>query len=217
MSKKKRIPKIVPFFENSPDGVHCLQACIKSILSFYFPERVFLDKEIDEKTGHVGGFSSWLPPAAAWLHDLGLDVRLFSPVEYERLCREGEGYMKVLKGDMFNIEKQRGEYDNMPFIQASVKELLEKNLIERTALSKHLLRCELENERALAILKTVHGWLDGNAADATSHYVLAMKEYSPGTWRVHDAGPPPVEGRIISQEIRGENIYGDVLLIKGKL
>ena len=117
--------KIITFFENSHDNTHCLQSCIKSLLSFYFFNDVFTDKEIDTKTIHTGGWSSWLPPAVIWLNELGLNVKLYSEFDYERFINEGEKYVRELKGeDIFNHEKRNGSYQNISLIQEACSKIV---------------------------------------------------------------------------------------------
>ena len=90
------MPKIIPFFENLPDNTHCLQSCLKSVLAYYFPDRTFTAEEIDKQTIQTGGWS-WLPPAVIWLHDLGLNVELYSLFDYSRFAEFGKEYMKDTK------------------------------------------------------------------------------------------------------------------------
>ena len=207
-------PKTIPFFENSPDNLHCLQSCVKSLLSLYFPDRVFDDNEIDEKTIQEGWWT-WLPPAVVWLHELGLDVRLYSSFDYRRFSQEGESYMKEFKTEeMYLKEKQNGAYDNLPLVQLAYQKMMSCDLLEQSQLSKENLEIELESEHTFAVGKTIHEWLDGRPG-LSSHYVVVIKKYAPGVWRVHDPGLPGRENRKIPQSFNEYNIFGDVLLVKG--
>lgn len=211
--------KQIKFFENSQDNLHCLQSCLKSILSFYFPDNVFSDKEIDTKTLQRGGHS-WLAPAVVWLNELGLRAVLITPpfFDYKRLLKEGESYMKEFKGEEnYLIEEANGTYAHMPEIQKSVEVMINKKLLQSRMLTDTELKRELREQNTFAILKTVHEWLDGNSSGRTSHYVLAIEEYSNKKWRVHDPGLPGIKDRKIRKKLNGKNIYGEVLLIKGIL
>ena len=124
--------KEINFFENSQDNLHCLQACIKSVLSFYFPDKVFSDKEIDRHTIHNGGWS-WLPPSVVWLQEIGLDVVLFSQFDYKRFAEQGEGFYKEFKGELaYQHEVQNGSVKNLKEIQKASQQ------VEGTPKSRHL-------------------------------------------------------------------------------
>lgn len=206
-------PKTIPFFENSPDNFHCLQSCVKSLLSSYLPDRVFEDDEIDENTIQKGGWT-WLPPAVVWLHELGLDVKLYSLFDYKRFSEEGEAYMKEFRSEEAYLkEKQNGAYDNAHLIQLSCQKMIGYCLWEQSQLSKENLEIELENESTFAVGKTLYEWLDGRQGNS-SHYVTVIKKYAPGVWRAHDPGLPGKENRKIPQVFSNQNIFGDILLVK---
>lgn len=210
------MPKTINFFENSADNLHCLQACVKSVLSFYFPNQNFTDQEIDEETLQVGSWT-WFPPAAVWLHDLGLKVELYSPMDFKRFVDEGEVYMKDIKGEgRFNFEKDRGVYDLLPEIQDASKQMIGAGLWRQEFLSREALAKELLDENTFAIGKTGHELLSGfMVPEPTSHYVVVIKEYSPGTWKIHDPGLPGIKNRKVPQTLPGGlEVLQEILLIK---
>ncbi len=216
MSKKRsnNRPKIVTFFPNKEDNIHCLQSSVKSLLSFYFPDKIFTDELIEEKTLYSGGWS-WLVPTVVWLNELGLEVSFFSRLNYEELSNRGEEYLRELKGDiLYNHEHQNGAYLNFASIQESSKTMIELGLWNNQNLSVAELSSSLEASNTLAISKTVYEWMDGRQG-LTGHFVLVLKQYKPGEWLVHDPGLPQKENRKVNQLINGENIFSEVLLIKG--
>lgn len=88
--------KDVKFYGNIADNNHCLQACVKMLLSFYFPKKKFDDSVIDKKTLQKGGHT-WFPPVVCWLDELGLRTQLFCPVlgfDYKHFADSGEKYLK---------------------------------------------------------------------------------------------------------------------------
>lgn len=208
--------KVVPFYPNSPDNLHCLQACIKSVTQYYFPDKHFSDKEIDVFTCFESGWS-WIIAAVNWLDELGLQIKLYSPFPYDQLILEGEKFMKKFKGEaVYEYEKQNGSYKNLPLIQKSAELMITRKLWEQNKLNNSDLAQLLKNEQVLAIGKTVYEWLSGNYLPLEklhSHYVLIIKEYSPGIWKVHDPGLPPAPERKVSNTINNHDIFGDILVI----
>jgi len=210
--------KIVKCFPNSPDNTFCLQACVLSVLSYYFQSK-FSEEEVAKSTDYHPKFFSWCPRTVVWLNQLGLDVKLYSPGDYERIGKEGLKYLKESKGQYFELEKKRGDYQYLPEIQIAIREMLNKNLWVKESLSIEKLRGELKNKQTLAIGKTIMEWLDGKYIEGTAHFVTVVKEYSPMVWLVQDpGGRNPVPNRKVNQYINNESIFpGDIILVKGNL
>lgn len=203
--------KIVPFIPNEADNLHCLQSCVRSAVSYFKVD--FDDGEIDKKTGFFG-FPSWLPHSVNWLNEKGLTAKLYSPFDYTRFVAEGEEFMKEVKKDYYFKEKNEGQYNNLDQIQKAAELMVRNKLWEQKRLSIHELASILIDDNTLAIAKTIHEWLDGNAIAGSSHYVSVIKQYQPGKWLIHDPGLPPRERRKVDQIINGDlNIFGDILLI----
>lgn len=210
--------KVVPFFPNADDDLHCLQACVKSVLKYYFPKRNFTDERIDEKTGFSDGWS-WLPPTVVWLNELGLKVHLYLPAtifDYEVFSQKGTDYLKEKwKEDRFEREEKAGALKNISIIQKSTKEMVEKGFLKKERLGVKQLTDKLEKSKNLAIGKTVYTWLAGNYTLGNSHFVLVIKKYSTTMWRAHDPGLPPHENRKVPLKINNHSIFGDIVLIEG--
>jgi len=210
-----RAYKSIPFFENSADNIHCLQACVKSLLAHYFPEKGFSDQEIDKETLQTGGFS-WLPPSVVFLDNLGLDVKLYSKFDYGEFAENGEEFLKATwDANRFATEKSSGALDNILLIQKAAQEMRDRDLWSASPLANDELRLELESGNTFAIAKTVYEWLDNQYVNGTPHFILIIKEYGAGTWRIHDPGIPGKQDRKVPQRINNHDIFGDLLIVKG--
>ncbi len=211
--------KIVPFFPNQSDSLHCLQACIKSVLAFYLPNKKFTDEIIDKKTLQQGGWS-WLPPAVYWLNSLGINTKLYSLFDYNRLGEEGEDYLKEFKKAAYQIEKAAGSYENLAEIQEYTGKMITNKLWVNERMDVDRLAKLLLNEETLAIGKTIHEILDGTTISQvekpTSHYVVIIKEYNYQQWLVHDPGLPAKPSRKISKTSGGQNLFGDIVVLTKK-
>jgi hypothetical protein len=205
--------KFVPFFPNDDDNEHCLQACVKSLLAFYLPNQTFSDKEINEKTG---GNWAWMPPTVKWLNELGIKAQLYSSFDYEQFASQGESYMKAVRGEQAYLkDKAVGAYNNIPFVQEATKQIIKENLFIKKHLSVEELTNMLSDEKTLAIGKTVWEWMDNNYIEGVQHYVLTIKKYSPGMWKIHDPGLPPKPERKINATINNHPILLDVIVVSG--
>jgi len=206
--------KVVPFYPNESDNLHCLQASIRSILDYF---KIDCDKDkVDENTGFFGTMS-WLPHSVNWLSEVGLDVKLYSICEYDKLIDSGEEYLKTLKGQFFDKEKNEGQYKYLDKVIEASKQMIDKKLWINKQMSIEELKINLDNEKTLAIAKTIYEFLDGRAIAGNPHFVTVIKEYRPGEWLIHDPGLPGVERRKVSQIIEGGvKIFGDIVLISEK-
>lgn len=214
----KRKIKEVPFCPNTPDNFHCLQACIKMLLLRYFPDKKFADSEIDAKTLQEGGHT-WLAPAACWLDELGLKTQLFLPdslFNYATFANEGEKYLrKQWPLEKYQKEENNGALKNIDKVQNACKVLVSKKLWTPDKLDDRTLSTMLEDCNTLAIGKTIYEWLSGNYVNGNPHYVLVVKQYRPGQWRIQDPGRPPKEDKIVSATINGNSIFSDILVVFG--
>lgn len=198
------------------DNLHCLQSCVRSTLEYFIPNKRFSKNYIDSKTLFDRKSLSWILPSVVWLDYLGLKVKLFSPFDYPRLIREGEGYLREFKGeDIFNYERSKGSYLNLDQIRKSAEEMIKKNLWVNRLMEIDELTKLLVNNSCLAIGKTIHEWLSNNfVKQGTQHYILFLEANNNQKWIVHDPGKPLIKYREIQQLINNYYIYGDILLIE---
>lgn len=161
---------------------------------------------------------SWLPHSVNWLYELGLNVKLISPFRYDELALRGEEYLRDFKGDtIFQKEKNEGQYNNLDKVKEACEVMVKNNLWVNSKMSISELSNFLNIADNVAIAKTVHEFLSGNAVAETSHFVTVMKEYKPGEWLIHDPGLPPIERRKVKQVIgNGLEIFGDIVTISKK-
>ncbi|MGA2911530.1 MAG: hypothetical protein ABSE17_02740 [Candidatus Levyibacteriota bacterium] len=206
--------KIVKAFSNTKDNTFCLQACIQSVLNFYFPTKTFSESEVSKNTGYHPKYFSWSPQAVVWLNSLGLNVKLYSPFNYNRLVNGGLAYLKEFKKDIYDLEEKRGEYKFLPEIQKAAKEMVDRKLWIDQLMKIEDLENQLSKQNTLCIGKTIYEWLDGHYIAGTSHFIVVVKKYSSGIWLIQDPGLPMVGNRKVNQSINNHSILGDIILVK---
>lgn len=211
--------KIVKAFPNKQTNDYCLQACIQSVLWFYFKDKKFSESEINLNTQYHKGHFSWVPASILWLDKLGLNVKLYMPsiFDYENLAKHGLAYIRKLKPhDAFDMEIKRGDYTYITDIQKAAQLINKSKLLVKTTLEIDELEKILENEKSLAIGKTMHEWLDGRYIKGTNHYAVIVKKYSPGRWRIEDPGPPFYPDRKVDQVINNNTMFpAELIVIQG--
>ncbi len=208
--------KIIRAFSNDQSNTQCLQACVKSVLNYYFPTKFYSDDEVNKNTDYHNGCFSWSLRSIVWLNQLGLDTKIYSPFDYGELGKRGVAYLKEFKRDgAFELEQSRGEYRHIEEVQKASAEVVASGLWINKRMSVEDLESKLNDDNLLAIGKTVYEWLAGVPVVGSSHYVVVIKKYSPLVWRIMDPGLPVVEDRKVNQFIDGSPIFGDIILIDG--
>lgn len=210
-------PKEIPFFPN-PDGFHCQQASVKSVLKYFFPDSEFSDSEINEGTAQRGG-NSWFPPAVMYLDQVGLSVQLYTPpiLDYEEFIKRGKEYLREKTSQSW-IQRQEevGAFVNFKVVQEAAKKMLENQLVKCEAIDIEQLGEELEKREVLAIGKTYYQWLSGIHKPGNAHFVVIIQSHDKTHWRIHDSGPPSRPDRIVPKKLDSESMFSEVLLIGKK-
>ena len=57
----------IPFYKNTKDSLHCFQACLRSVLKFYFPKKDYSFEYLDRITVHKKGKGTWVSAALLFL------------------------------------------------------------------------------------------------------------------------------------------------------
>ncbi|HSX49148.1 MAG TPA: hypothetical protein VLE44_02720 [Candidatus Saccharimonadales bacterium] len=170
---------------------------------------------IDRKTGQIGN-STWFPPLVVWLKKLGLDIKLYSLFDYDQLVTGGDVFLKKnWDPDRYEREKDTGALKNLDFVRKETSKMMLGNLWVKEKLEVDILSKKLENNKTLAIGKTIYEWLDGNYNNGTgtAHYVVLIKEFDVNQWLVHDPGLPPKDWRIVPKYINNDSVFSDIMII----
>lgn len=83
----------VPFYSNTPDNMHCLQAVIRMVLKYFLSEREFSWKQLDKMTAKKKDRWTWSMWVMLNLKKMGFDIVNMEDFDYERFSKEGGKYL----------------------------------------------------------------------------------------------------------------------------
>lgn len=86
-------PMNVLFYANSADNTHCVQACLKSILKFFLPDKEFSFKQLDQMTRKIEDKGTWFFTIFPDLIKQGFDIVQIENFDYLRFYQEGKAYL----------------------------------------------------------------------------------------------------------------------------
>jgi hypothetical protein len=187
----------VPFFANTPDDTHCVQAAFKMILKYFMPERDFSFDELDKMSRKQVGKGTWWAGLLLELSKLDITVKDIEPFDYGRFYKEGESYVQILypyEAANYHLNKT-----NLNAIKSLIPDFLDKiDLQSRPA-------------RLSDINKLLNdGWLIAAALNSrvlndkpgfSGHIVVVYGiDSDSGEFWVHDPGPPPHKNWLVPRE-----------------
>jgi hypothetical protein len=188
--------KEIPFYPNTGDGMHCVQACIRIILKYFFLGKEYSYEELDKFTYKIEGKGTWWFPFVLKLKEMGLDVVDISPFSLSEYYKRGENYLR--ENNKPEVADWILQKSNLLEVKKYIPEFLEKiDFQNRTASIEELKR--LVND----------GWLVGvdlnsrilNKKEGYSSHMVVVFNYKDGIFTLHDPGLPPHPNREVSEEL----------------
>lgn len=175
----------IPFFSNLPDDVHCMQACMKMILKYYFPKRDFSFEQLDELIG-LGKRKLWSTPvqAAVVFDNLGLNVKCYAARDFEDYLREGAEYIKKNYQDWKTILEHIDLNLDLDF----TKEALKRGILENEELQFDLIESFFKKGGLIMLVINRNVLKDKKGYDG--HFVL-ITDIGRDYVEFHDPGLPP--------------------------
>ena len=190
------IQKVVPFFSNTKDDTHCVQATLRMILKYFIPGKNFSWKKLDKISKKERGKGTWFHPALIWFADNGfkvIDIELF---DYKKFCSEREKY--VYKSFSKIVAEYYLKESNLMKVKKYIPEFLKKvNVEKRSPTIK-----EIEKLLDLDYLVTVD--LNANVLDNEKGYnghAVLIIGHNKDTLLLHDPGLPPHKNRIVTKKL----------------
>lgn len=83
----------VPYYANTPDNTHCVQACYRMILKYFLSEQDFSWDELDKKTAKQKDMWTWPMAGLCWLQEIGFDVKYIENFDFQAFLDRKEDYL----------------------------------------------------------------------------------------------------------------------------
>jgi len=85
----------VPFYPNHEDDMHCEMSVYASILDFFLGKK-YSWEQLEKLVGFKEGKAAWTVQPLPKMTELGLDISMIEPFDYQRYLKEGEKYLHTL-------------------------------------------------------------------------------------------------------------------------
>lgn len=186
----------VPFYSNTGDGMHCVQASFRSMLKYFMPDKDYTWAELDAMSKKEPGKGTWWFPLLLEIQKMGMEITDISNFNLQRYYEQGEAYLRAAHSE--EVANWMLERSNL----VSVKKYI----------PSFLRAVDFQNRRAtLDDLKILlnEGWLVGvdlnsrtlnDKAGYSSHMVVVFDAHHNTLW-LHDPGLPPQQNREVSEDL----------------
>lgn len=183
----------VPFYPNTADDTHCLQAAYRSVLKYFQPDQVYSWDELDRATAKIEGKWTWPMAGIMWFREQGFAVKVIDPFDYAAFAKRGREYLI----EQFGKEVAREQEEHSDFAQAQ-KEAAE---FQRTVPYENRVPTRDDVQSLLSqgylIVCTINARSLNDRPGYVGHMVV-IKGFDGENLIFHDPGSPPVENRQVS-------------------
>lgn len=202
----------IPFHPNLKDNLHCFQASLMMVLSFFESDFKYSAAEIDRVTGFQKKRLTWNSIALLWLARKGYSVKDISDFDSEAFAKRGKAYLREYwRSDVYAVQNS------------------ESDLTKEQQLTKRLLQTErikmIKKRPTLAMLEKhlVSGWLaianiDISRLNNSEHYSphsIVITGMSRISVFFHDPGSTSRQNRRVGIKKFAKVIQnGELILIK---
>ena len=180
----------IPFYANTLDGTHCVQAVFKMITEHFRPDLVLSFEEWERISHKRAGGWTWTMSGLIWLKEAGFEVENVEYIDYHRFSSEGVAFLEELWG--IDVASIQGEKTNIPEEQEIAKLFIEEIEPKVRLPNADDLKNMLENGYLLAV--TVNSRIL-NAREGYAGHLVVVKGYDDTGFFLNDPGLPPLENR----------------------
>lgn len=182
----------VPFYKNSKDDFHCVQACLKSVLKICFPNKNFSFNYLDKVTMHKRNKLTWDFAMLLFLLKMGFDVVYITKFDYKKFARQGDKYLRFFwRDDVYQYQKKYSDLKQERSLATKLVKNKKVSFSKRPARFSDLKR--LFKNKYLVMVSINPFVLDGED-EYGSHMVLVTNITKKFIY-FHDPGNPPRPNR----------------------
>lgn len=182
----------VPFYSNTADDTHCMQASLKMILKHFHPEKEFSWAELDEITEKVPDKWTWPFASYLWLIKNGFSVTVVQLFDIERFVLEGKAYLTEFAGE--EVADAQDINSDIKTARVSAKQFLESHTPEKRSPNISDIKAFLE--QGCLVTCAINSFKLDNKTGYAGHSVLVIGYSNDGLY-LHDPGLPPYPDRFV--------------------
>jgi len=183
----------IPFYPNTKDNSHCVQACLKMALKYYFPERNYGFAMLDKATNHKNNQWTWDTITMLFLASLNFQVQYYASFNNKKFAEQGEKYLKAIWSS--EVFKEQKKHSNFKQEQNLIKKELKNSKItsyDRPATMTDVKRLFTKH---YTIFAAINPYILDREKGYSSHLVV-ITAINSKTITFHDPGIPPIKNRI---------------------
>lgn len=188
--------KKIPFYSNTPDDTHCFQACLKMLIEYYWPEKIYSWEKMDEITSIVEGLGTWPTLGLMYMQEQGVEVRVIETFNYEKFIKDGGKYLIEEYGT--EVGTVAIECGDMEQEITATKKFIEAIDAEKRIPSREDITSLLSE--GYLIIVNINFQTINNKTGYIGHFVL-IKGFDDNNFIINDPGLPAQENRLVSFEL----------------
>lgn len=187
--------KHVPFFANTPDNTHCLQAALRMVLKYYLPDKEYSWEELEKLTAKKEGLWTWVMQGVINMRKLGFEVIVREDFDYEQFIAKGGEYLKERNGEA--VAREMIRHSDIEQERTISKEFIKLLGNKSIPASLNELK-KLIKDDYLVIANVNLKMLNGQEG-YDGHFVV-IYGFDDESLYIHDPGLPPQKERKVSYE-----------------
>lgn len=191
-------PLRIPFYANLKDDNHCLQACFKMILKYYFPEKNYSFKKLDKLSKHINGKWTWQGAFLLALSKMDFEIVNIENLDYKKFAKEGDKYLKTIWHK--NVFDKQNQFSDLKQEKRIAKKIIEEEkikVINREASIKDIERYFSNN---FLVAVSINPCVLVKKKCYWSHLVL-ITDINEKTVTFHNPGLPPIENKKVNKRL----------------
>lgn len=186
--------RVIPFYANHPDNMHCSQAVFRSLFNFLLDEELSWE-EIDEISKTILGKGSWTMAAHIELARRGVEIINIEPFDYEAFYNQGQHYLDR------HFDEETIDYYIEKSNLLSVREYIPQFLKVVKHESRKATISDIDNllNKRFLVGAEINSRVLNNTPGFSLHYVL-IKRAEGENYLINDPGggsSPAIESRLI--------------------
>ena len=185
----------IPFYQNTKDNTHCVQAALKSVLKFHFPKKHYSFTYLDRVTAHKKGLWTWNSALLIFLARMGFQVINIENFNYKKFAQAGEKYLqKTWSKEVFETQKKFSDFQNEQRLARKLTFSKNIHMKQRPTTLRDLF---VLFKKQYTILCGINPYVLDRQKGYAGHIVILIT-INKNSVTFHDPGLPPQKNRKVS-------------------